>query len=54
MPDRSFAIRNFFYLCLLRLAFFPHEFRIQPRRILVWPGRDFSQAPKEWEVGYVE
>jgi hypothetical protein len=27
---------------------------VQPRRILVWPHRDFSQAPTEVEVRYVE
>ncbi|MDQ3703835.1 MAG: pyridoxamine 5'-phosphate oxidase family protein [Chloroflexota bacterium] len=27
---------------------------VEPRRILVWPHRDFSQAPSEVEVRYVE
>ncbi len=27
---------------------------VEPRRILVWPNRDFSQVPTEVEVRYVE
>ena len=41
--------RRLFLFYFQRIAVF-----VQPRRILVWPHRDFSQAPAEVEVAYVE
>jgi hypothetical protein len=41
--------RKLFLFYYQRIAVFVH-----PRRILVWPHRDFSQAPTEVEVAYVE
>ena len=41
--------RRLFLFYFQRIAVF-----VQPRRILVWPHRDFSQTPTEVEVRYVE
>jgi hypothetical protein len=41
--------RRLFLFYFQRIAVF-----VQPRRILVWPNRDFSRTPTEVEVRYVE
>ena len=46
---RNRVARRLFLFYYQRLAII-----VEPRRILVWPQRDFGQAPQEIEVAYVE
>ena len=53
-PRTRGFVKNAFARSLFEFQFQRIALLVAPRRILTWPHRDFSQAPAEVEVLYVE
>jgi hypothetical protein len=53
-PRTRQFVRNPLARALFTFQFQRIAIYVQPRRILVWPGRDFGAAPTVVEVSYVE